>query len=371
VSASRPRLIFDAHLDLSWNALGFNRDQTRTVEQLRQSEARLADQFRRGHNTVSLPELRKAGIAVCQGTVLARAKDLATVKPEMLDRAANIDFASQDIAYAMAQGQLAYYKALEKKGEIRMIRTASQLKAHWKTWEDAESFDGLPIGLILAMEGADPIIDPSWAQSWWDQGLRSVGISHYGQGQYGFGTGGNGPLTPRGPALLKELDRLGIILDLTHSSDQTFFEALDIFTGRVLASHNNCRALVPSDRQYSDEQIKRLIQRKAVIGTVFDAWMLQPGYVVGKTAGNVAPPLANAVDHIDHICQLAGNTDHVAFGTDLDGGFGTEQCPDGLETIADLQKFNVLLKERGYAEADIDKIFHGNWLRLFSEALPV
>jgi membrane dipeptidase len=128
--------------------------------------------------------------------------------------------------------------------------------------------------------------------------------------------------------------------------------------------------LVPNDRQYSDEQIKRLIQRKAVIGTVFDAWMLQPGYVVGKTSGNVAPPLTNAIDHMDHICQLAGNTDHVAFGTDLDGGFGTEQCPQGLETIADLQKFNTLLKERGYTESDIDKIFHGNWMRLFSEALP-
>ena len=126
---------------------------------------------------------------------------------------------------------------------------------------------------------------------------------------------------------------------------------------------------MPHDRQYSDEQIKRLIDRGAVIGAAFDAWMLTPNYVPGKSSGRDVP-LANVVDHIDHICQIAGNTNHVGIGSDLDGGFGTEQSPAGIETVADLQKLEPLLRSRGYVDADIDKIFHGNWLRFLSSALP-
>jgi membrane dipeptidase len=137
-----------------------------------------------------------------------------------------------------------------------------------------------------------------------------------------------------------------------------------------MASHNNCRVLVPHDRQYSDEQIRRLIERGAVIGAALDAWMLAPGYVPGKSTGRDVP-LANVVDHIDHICQLAGNTNHVGIGSDLDGGFGTEQSPREIETIADLQKLAPLLRDRGYSDADVNRIFHGNWLRFLLEALPV
>jgi membrane dipeptidase len=199
--------------------------------------------------------------------------------------------------------------------------------------------------------------------------LRTVGLAHYGKSHYAVGTGDNGPLTQKGTELLKEFDRLGMILDATHSSDSSFFQAMDSFSGPVMASHNNCRALVPGDRQFSDEQIKLLIQRKAVIGVAFDAWMLQPNFVIGKTPG-ASVSLSSVADNIDHICQLAGNADHVAFGTDLDGGFGTEQSPGGLDTIADLQKFNEILSQRGYASADVDRIFHGNWLQFFMRSLP-
>jgi membrane dipeptidase len=169
--------------------------------------------------------------------------------------------------------------------------------------------------------------------------------------------------------LLKEFDRLGMIVDLTHSSDPSFFQALDIFGGRVLASHNNCRALVPGDRQYSDEQIKRLIERDAVIGIALDAWMLKPGFVSGQSTGEDVP-LSSVADHIDHICQLAGNANHVGIGSDLDGGFGFEQTPAELKAIADLQKLAGILAARGYRDADIDAIFHANWLRFFSCSLP-
>ncbi len=192
------------------------------------------------------------------------------------------------------------------------------------------------------MEGADPIVDVAHAAAWWDLGLRSVNLAHYGKSRYAVGTGDDGPLTADGVELLKEFEKLGMILDATHLSDTSFSQALDLFGGPVLASHNNCRALVPHQRQFSDEQIERLIDRGAVIGAALDAWMLAP-------AGSGARPRAAVVgleavaDHIDHICQLAGNARHAAIGSDLDGGFGTEQTPTGLDRISDLQKLDAIL----------------------------
>jgi membrane dipeptidase len=160
-----------------------------------------------------------------------------------------------------------------------------------------------------------------------------------------------------------------MILDVTHLSDQCFDEALDIYRGPVLASHHNSRALVPDQRQLTDEQIKRLISRGAVIGAALDAWMLYPNWVRGKTTPNEAGvTLETVVDHIDHVCQLAGNARHAAIGSDLDGGFGIEQTPADLDTIADLQRLPELLRRRGFKEDDVAGILHGNWVRFFSEA---
>ena len=110
-------------------------------------------------------------------------------------------------------------------------------------------------------------------------GLRSVNLAHYGKSHYAVGTGDDGPLTADGVDLLKAFEKLGMILDATHLSDTSFSQALDLFGGPVLASHNNCRALVPHQRQFSDEQIKQLIDRGAVIGAALDAWMLAPGWI--------------------------------------------------------------------------------------------
>jgi membrane dipeptidase len=360
------RLIIDSHLDLAWNALSFNRDQTETVDQINQREAGMTDSAARRRATTSLPELRKAGIAVCLGTILCRAK--RHIQPAAGHRRIDCDYGTQSIAYAMGQGQLAYYQLLQSQGEMKMIGTVRELDDHWRRWQQ-EPHDRLPIGNILAMEGADPIVEPGQAEAWFKQGLRSVMLSHYGKSHYSVGTGDNGPLTPRGIEMLKEFERVGMILDVTHLSDESFFEALRNFSGPVMASHNNCRALVPRDRQFSDEQIRLLIERKAVIGVALDAWMLKPGWIIGTTQPD-GLFLTAVVDHIDHICKIAGNTDHVAVGSDLDGGYGTEQTPSDLKTIADLQKLDGLLAERGYTSTDIDKIFHGNWLQFFRRWLP-
>lgn len=199
--------------------------------------------------------------------------------------------------------------------------------------------------------------------------VRVVGISHYGVSAYAYGTGTEGGLTPRGPDLLRAMEEVGMVLDVTHLADESFWEAVEVFNGPLLASHNSCRALVPGDRQFSDDQIRYLIQRDAVIGAAFDAWMLDPGWRVGETP-NAAVSLADVVNHMGHICQLSGNARHAAIGSDLDGEFGAEQTPHDANTIADLQKVPDILRRRGYAETDVKAIMHGNWLRLFQEALP-
>lgn len=349
----------DAHLDLAMNALIWNRDLTLGAHETRRIEAALGmTEKGRGAGTVGLPDLRRGEIGLCLATVLAR------VNP---DARTSIDFRTHDIAYAHAQGELAVYRTLERRGHVRMIRDKEELASHLR---DLERDPGnSPLGFVLLMEGADPIVEPEEVRLWWEDGLRVVGLAHYGPSAYAFGTGSVGPLTAKGVALLKGMDRLGMVLDASHLTDESFHEALDRFEGRVLASHSNCRALVPGDRQIDDAMIQRLVERDAVIGAVMDAWMLQPGWEKGITSPeNVT--IATVVDHIDHVCQLAGNARHAAIGTDLDGGYGTEQTPRDLDTIADVQKIPDLLRGRGYGEADIALIMHGNWERLLGEALP-
>jgi membrane dipeptidase len=204
---------------------------------------------------------------------------------------------------------------------------------------------------------------------WWSDGLRMVGLAHYGPSPCAFGTGSAGPLTAQGRELLRIMDMVGMMLDVSHLTDQSFHEALDLFQGPVMASHSNCRALVPGDRQLDDTMIGRLIERDGVIGAVMDAWMLQPGWERGVTTNDLLT-LEAVVDQIDHVCQLAGNSRHAAIGTDLDGGYGIEQVPKDLDTIADVQKIPDLLRRRGYGEGDIAAVMHGNWLRALERGLP-
>ena len=349
-------LLIDGHLDLAMNALILNRDLSKSVYEIRRQEAGMTDKGR-GMGTVAFPEMRKGEVGVCLATVIAR-----------IARKGNplTGYNSPEIAYAMAQGQLAYYRILESQGVVRIIKDRETLNAHVEDWLNEPRGDA-PFGFILSMEGADPIINPEQLKSWWEDGLRVVSLSHYGVSTYAHGTGTRGGLTPLGRKLLEEMHSIGMILDVTHLSEESFWEALDIFPGPIIASHNNCRALVPGDRQFSDEQIQALIKRDAVIGVALDAWMLYPGWVKGKTPNTVVD-LQSVADQIDHICRLAGNCRHAAIGSDLDGGYGKEQCPHDLDTIADLQKIPILLEKRGYSEEDIKLIMHGNWLRLFRTA---
>lgn len=355
-------LIIDAHLDLAWNALDWNRDLLQPVAEIRRRERDqgMTDKGR-ACNTVAFPDLRRGEVGLFIATLLAR-----LLRPKLMPAIQR--YSSMEAAYAAAHGQLAYYRVLEQQGHLRWIKDAAGLDAHVAAWERTGG-KGEPLGFILSMEGADPVLSPEQVEEWWQAGLRIIGPAHYGVSPYAHGTGTEGGLFPQGPALLREMERVGMILDVTHLSDQCFDEALDIYGGPVLASHHNCRALVPDQRQLTDDQIKRLVARGAVIGTALDTWMLYPGWIRGETRPEqVGVTLEAMVDHLDRVCQLAGNHRHAAIGTDLDGGFGREQSPHDLDTIADLQRVPELLRRRGYPEEAIRAILHGNWLRFFREA---
>ncbi len=371
-------MIFDAHLDLAMNAIDWNRDLTQPVLEIRRRETGMKDKKDREHGTVSFPEMRRGGIGLCVATQIAR------VEHDMYSPV--FGFRSPAQAWAMTQAQLAWYRAMEEAGEMVQVKDRAGLERQLAGWEklstlnsqlstskesetstgvveSAEAKSKLPIGYILSLEGADSMRSPRHLERSFADGLRAIGPAHYGPGVYAFGTNSSGGLNEAGRELLREADRLGMILDVTHLCDDCFWQALDIFRGPVWASHQNCRALVPHMRQFSDEQFRALIARGAVIGAAFDAWMLIPGWERGKTTPQSSGVCLNhVIDHIDHICQLAGNARHVGIGSDLDGCFGTEQTAKDLETIADLTKLDSLLVERGFSTEDVQGIFSGNFV---------
>jgi membrane dipeptidase len=345
----------DAHLDLSMNALEWNRDLRQPIDAIRDREIGLTDKPDRAKGTVSFPELRRGKVGLVVATQIGRYVAPDNPLP---------GWHSPEQAWAQTQGQRIWYETMVEDGEMTPIRNLDELENHIVLWSDDTPVDEKPIGYILSLEGADSIITPAYVERAYEYGLRAIGPAHYGPGRYAQGTDATGFMGPAGHELLSKMERLNIILDATHLCDDSFWEALEHFNGPVWASHNLCRALVNHNRQFSDDQIKALIERGAVIGGALDAWMMVPNWVRGQsTPEGMNCNLAVMIDHLDHICQIAGNANHIGIGSDLDGAFGKEQSPYDLETIADLQKVPDLLSQRGYSDEDIRNVMHGNWLR--------
>ncbi len=350
----------DAHLDLSMNAMEWNRDLRKSIQEIRERETGMTDKPDRGNGVVCFPELRKGNIGLVVATQIARYVARDNPLP---------GWHSPEQAWAHTQAQFAWYKAMEEAGELSQVVDRSSLENHLRYWMDSESTSPKTIGYILSLEGADSIVDIRYLEKAYAYGLRALGPAHYGPGRYAQGTNATGGLGKDGKALLAEMERLNIILDATHLCDDSFWEAMDNFRGHVWASHHNCRALVNHNRQFDDDQLKELISRGAVIGGVLDAWMLVPDWIRKEsTPVGMNCNLEKVIDHMDHICQLAGNSLHIGIGSDLDGGYGKEQSPYDLETIADLQKMPELLSKRGYNQDDIENVMHGNWLRFLRKA---
>lgn len=352
-------LLVDAHLDLSMNAMEWNRDLRKPIGGIRDRERGMNDKPDRGNSTVCFPELRKGNIGLVVATQIARYVAPDNPLP---------GWHSPEQAWAQTQAQLAWYREMEEDQELVQICSLSDLEKHLTYWQSGGG-EKKAIGYILSLEGADSIVTLKHLERAYAYGLRALGPAHYGPGRYAQGTDATGFMGAKGRELLKEMQNLNMILDATHLCDDSFWEAMDHFSGHVWASHNNCRALVNHNRQFSDDQLKELIGRGAIIGGVLDAWMMVPNWqrrVSNPREMNCK--LEIVIDHMDHICQLAGNALHIGIGSDLDGAFGKEQSPYDLETIADLQKIPDMLAKRGYSEEDIVNVAHGNWLRFIRKA---
>ncbi len=350
-------LIFDSHLDLAWNAIEWKRDLMDSVAGIRESE-REVDGVARGANTVSYHEMRRGSIGICVATVLTR-KIVDSFPPF-------IPFETPEENYRKGLEQAEHYQEMERLGVLKNIREGKSLLEHCELWLDSTPGDFPPIGYILGMEGAEAILEPASVWEWKDRGLRVLGPVHYGENRYGFGTGHQEGFKPLGKELLGEMQEAGIALDITHLSMKGIEEALQLFDGPILASHHNCRALVPGERQLSDDQIRRLAGKGSVIGVAMDAWMLEPGWERGVSIPSAT--LETVVNHIDHICHITGSSLHVGIGSDLDGGFGTEQCPTDVDTIADISRLEDVLADREYSDDEIERILYGNWVDFFHKA---
>jgi membrane dipeptidase len=368
-------LFFDGDYPMAHGALDLNRNLTVPIGEARAVPDKEPDS--RWPNTgimATLPEMRRGRVAGALVKVVGRIK-----RPHSPLWGYN----SGEGAYAAAQGHLAYYRILARRGEVCLLRTRREFAEHFAQWAAFDVNGGdtsaLPIGFVLGMEGADPILWPEQVEDWWADGLRVVSLTHYGVSSYAHGTGTSGGLTPQAKPLLRAMARLGMILDLTHIADEGFWQALALFDGPVLASHQNCRALVAGERQFSDEQLRAIIERGGVIGASMDTWMLySDGQLDWARAGiserrdifpRQAVTLAHVADHIDHVCQLAGNADHAAIGGDTDGQGGVEGAPAEVDAVADYQQLAGILTHRGYDQSAIEQIMFGNWLRFYTACL--
>ena len=372
-------LIIDGDYPMTYGALDLNRELTRPIDEVRKAqpidghdESSILSLGGSDAGTMaSLPEMRRAGIAAALVKICRRIYRPGSPMP---------GFRSGEQAYAAAQADLAYYRILESLGHARILQTGEDLRNHMLEWSSAGERSELPVGMFLGLEGGDPILWPEQIHSWWNAGVRVVSLSHYGISTYchGTSTGTSGGLFQPAKELLGQMESLGMILDVTHASDQSIIESLELFSGPVIASHHNCRALVPGERQLPDSLVQEVIRRDGVIGVSMDTWMLyRPGVDwtrVPEKRRDLFPrsaiTLDDLADHIDHVCQLAGDSRHVGIGGDTDGQGGSEGAPAEIDTVADYQKLAEVLIKRGYNSSDVANIMYGNWQQGFEKWLP-
>ena len=360
-------LMVDSHEDMAWNMLTFGRDYRLSAQETRQKEAGSIIPRENGDTMLGMPEYRAANMAVIFSTLFAapfRTKegdwDILTYKD------------SQE-AHRMYMDQVDAYERLtdENPSLFRTIKDKEALSGLIHEHQSAKTSDQKPpIGLIYLMEGADGIREPRETEEWFERGVRIFGLAWHGT-RYSGGTREPGPLTMEGMELVKQIEGLGGILDISHMDEQAVRQTFDRYHGAIIASHSNPFALVntrPSNRFLSDDVIIQLAERGGVIGIIPYNLFLDANWVKGDPKEDVS--IAVYVEHIDHVCQLLGSADHVGIGTDFDGGFGLQCAPAELNTLADMGCIIPLLEKKGYTQSEIDKIFGLNWIEYMKKYLP-
>lgn len=347
--------IVDAHEDIAFNAIAQDRDYLRPVAATREIEGARAEDIA----TVGLADALAGGVGIIFGTLY--------VAPEGAVSLGGPVYRTAEEAHAQAHQQLAVYRRLARHPQITIVETRAGLAEVLVAWEA-----GTPqLGIVVLMEGADPIRAPAEAAEWSAAGVRLVGPA-WGATRYSGGTGAPSPLTPEGRELMRELNRARLALDTSHMAEASFWEALELFDGPLIASHSNCRALLPgprADRHLSDAMIKALIEHDGVIGIVLYNRFLDSTWT--RERGKAGVGLDVVLRHIDHICQIAGDARHVAIGSDFDGGFGSEAIPHELDSVADLPRLGQALSDAGFSNDDVAAVMGRNWLRKLDQILPL
>lgn len=360
-------LLVDAHEDLAWNILTFGRDYTRSAAETRRLEEEnhaLAPK-ENGHTLLGWPDYQAGRVALVFASLFAIPSRLKHGDWEVLC------YATPDEAWQVYHRQLeAYHALVETRPErFSLVTTLPQLQDLLLDWQD-EARQEHPVGIVILMEGGEGIRALSELERWWEEGVRIIGPAWAGT-RYCGGTNEPGPLTEEGRHLLKAMAELRFTLDVSHMDEAAARQAIDRYEGAIIASHANAAACVPGyegNRLLSDAVIRRLVKRGAIIGVVPYCRFLKAGW--RPADGREEITLDTLAVHIDHICQLAGDAQHVGLGSDFDGGFGVESAPADVDTIADLQKLSIVLAKRGYSERDIAAVLGGNWLRYLQENLP-
>jgi membrane dipeptidase len=382
-------IIIDAHEDLAFNVMTYGRDYTRSVAESRQLEAGTVVPERNGETLIGWPDWIAGGVGVVFSTLFA------TPLKRMRDEWETVVYPDSETAYKLYRAQLdLYWKWAEERPELfallRSRQDLDRLLAEWERFEsgsaadatggslaggeDAEStalVDAPPVGLVVLMEGADGVRSPEELPEWYEAGVRIIGPA-WAATRYAGGTNEPGGFTEQGWGLLEWMAELGICLDLSHLAEQAALEALGEFQGEIVATHSNARALLKGyqfpDRQLSDEVILKLAERGGVIGIVPYSRFLKADW--DPEQGRDTVGIEAVVAHIDHVCQLVGDADHVGIGTDFDGGFGLDQVPNGLDSVADLRLIGEALQAYGYSDQAVEAILGGNWLKVLRRILP-
>ena len=361
-------LVIDSHQDLAWNMLTFGRDYTRSVQETRRLEAGTNVPAQNGDCLVGWPEYQRGKVAAVFSTLYAT----PAKKKEGNDV---LWYTDAETAHRLYRDQITLYRKLADSNpdKFRLVSSNQELDAIIDHWCKPELDDeGHPVGLIYLMEGADGIRSPRELSEWYDMGLRLIGLAWAGT-RYCGGTGDPGPLTPEGRELIAAMADFNFVLDLSHMDEAAALESLDRYEGPVMATHSNCAALMKgtdTNRHLPDRVIEGLIDRDGVIGLIPLNSFLKVGWSRKNGSRREEVPLDTLIAHIDHICQIAGNSMHAGIGSDFDGGFGLQSIPPEMDSIADLQVISSGLKARGYGETDVENILGGNWLRFLRRNLP-
>ncbi|MBI3162170.1 MAG: membrane dipeptidase [Chloroflexi bacterium] len=361
-------ILVDAHADIAYNMLKFERDYSRSAHETRQIEIGSQVVVDNEDALIGWPDYQRGQVAIIFSTLFAL--------PARWSKTANKaqSYRTFDEAHAICREQLQAYQRMtdSQPDKFRLIASTRDLNLVLDNWQTpTPSLGGHPVGMVMLMEGAEAIRDLSELDEWHDLGLRLIGPAWVGT-RYCGGWNEPGPLTPDGRKLLSAMADHHFILDLSHMDEQSSVEALDVYRGPIVGTHGNCLSLMPNsntNRHFSDRVIEGIIERDGVVGVVPYNSYLKPGWVVGQNARSEVP-LRYVADHIDHICQIAGDALHAGIGSDFDGGFGLQSVPPEIDTIADLQNLVSLLQMRGYSETDIENIFSGNWIARLKRDLP-